>query len=329
MRLPNYLESLLIRTAASAYSHSGRNASLLVLIYHRVLAEPDALLPDEPDAARFAAEIDLLRTCFTVLPLAEAVRRLRAGILPSRAACITFDDGYANNCEIALPILASRGVPATVFVAPGFLDGGRMFNDTVIEIVRRAPPEFDLRDEGLGRYSPVDAASRRKVVGEVLGQLKYLEPAERLRRIQRIADLTQASLPNDLMMTSAQVRELHGAGIEIGAHTVDHPILTSVDDVTARQQISASKAVLEAIIDAPVRSFAYPNGRPTRDYAGRHAAMVREAGFDLAVSTAWGVSDAAADVFQIPRISPVGHSPARYGLRLARVFGDRTPEVAS
>ena len=323
MHSPGTLTRFFVRSIAAPASRRGMDASLLVLIFHRVLAEPDPILPDEPDAARFSAIADLLRTSFRVLPLVDAVRKLREGTLLSRTACITFDDGYANNFEIARPILNAKGVPATVFVAPGFLDGGRMFNDTVIETVRDAPIDFDLREMGLGRHRLVDAGARRKLIDELLEHLKYLPPDLRLEQIARVADAAGASPPSNLMMSTGQVRELHRSGIEIGAHTMDHPILTSIDDRVAAEQIRTSKSRLEEIIGSPVRSFAYPNGKPTRDYDSRHVALVRDAGFELALSTAWGAASATSDRFQIPRVAAWDSDSLRYGLRLAKAYRDR------
>src|SRR6185295_2112486 len=105
------------------------------------------------DAAAFDWQMECLSRCFRVLPLSEAVERLRQGTLPGRAACVTFDDGYADNAEVALPILRRHGLCATFFVATGFLDGGIMFNDRVIEAVRGAPgAQLDLTPLGLGRF---------------------------------------------------------------------------------------------------------------------------------------------------------------------------------
>ena len=88
---------------------------------------------------------------FNVIPLLDAVRHSAAGTLPPRAACITFDDGYADNAEVALPILQRHKLHATFFVATGFLNGGRMWNDTIIELVRRAPDGvLDFSAFGLG-----------------------------------------------------------------------------------------------------------------------------------------------------------------------------------
>jgi peptidoglycan/xylan/chitin deacetylase (PgdA/CDA1 family) len=318
----NSLQSVLLRAVANVASRRGRG-SLLVLIYHRVLSRPDPLLPDEPDATQFAAQLDLIGRLFNVLPLGEAVRRLRDGHLPPRTVCITFDDGYANNCDVALPVLKSRGMPATVFVAPGFLDGGRMFNDTVIEAVRRANDELDLTSEGFGRYELPDDAARVRAIATILPILKYLPQAERVRRTAAIADRVGAELPDDLMMTEEQVRRLHREGIAIGAHTMNHPILANVDETTARREIIESKARLMDMIDAPVTTFAYPNGGPTRDYTARDVMLAREAGFDLAVSTAWGAATPRSDPLQIPRIAPWDRTALRFGMRMVRAQLER------
>jgi peptidoglycan/xylan/chitin deacetylase (PgdA/CDA1 family) len=286
-------------------------------------------MPTEPHADRFRTEVRLIDSCFNVLPLLEASRRLQEGTLPPRSACISFDDGYANNCEVAMPILRSIGVPATVFVATGFLDGGRMFNDTVIETVRRAGSDIDLHEIGMGRVKLGDAASRRALARRILSEVKYFSPAERQARIDRIAGAAHAELPRNLMLSRAQVRQLHDGGIEVGAHTVNHPILTSIDDNEAREQIGRSRRELEAIISAPVRGLAYPNGAPNRDYAHRHTLIARQCGFEYAMSTAYGSASRSTDVFQLPRVSPVGESPLEFGLRLARVYAARNPLLTS
>ena len=318
----------LIRTLGGLLTPSGARASLLVLIYHRVLERKDSLLHGEPDAREFAAQLDIIRSICRILPLEEAVDRLRSGSLPQRAVSITFDDGYANNRTIAAPLLKERGIPATVFVATGYLNGGRMFNDTVIETVRQAGPELDLRELGYDRFELTDDAARGKAIGALLSKLKYRPPAERVAGAEAIAEKVGASLPTDLMMTDAQVRELGAFGVSVGAHTVNHPILTSVHDDIARGEIANSRRTLQDMTGEAISLFAYPNGRPKRDYASVHATMVREAGFKAAVSTAWGGAGRAVDFFQIPRMLPWDTSPLMFAGRLMRTYREQQVETA-
>lgn len=313
------LQRLLLTTAGN---WSSRQA-LLILIYHRVLAAPDELLPGEPTATEFATQMDLLGSLCHVLPLAEAVERLQAGTLPPRAACITFDDGYANNLELAGPILGERGLPALVFVATGFMAGGCMWNDIVIEAVRAATAPLDLREWGLGTPQPGDAAARIRLLDRLLPALKYLPPAERAEKALALAEQAGAVLPAQPMMSAEQLRALGRHGMAIGAHTVNHPILEAVDAREAEREIADSKAVLEALSGQPVQFFAYPNGRPGSDYSRIHVDMVRRCGFTAAVSTAWGAAVAGSDPYQLPRMLPWDRSAFRFGLRLMRSYRDR------
>jgi peptidoglycan/xylan/chitin deacetylase (PgdA/CDA1 family) len=293
---------------------------LTILIFHRVLAVPDPLRPDEPDAAAFDNFMAFLANHFAVLPLHEAAVRLKQGHLPQRACCISFDDGYADNLTIALPILEKYRLPATVFVATGYLDGGRMFNDAVIDaIAMTRKARLDLSRIGLGKFSIANQDERRVAIAAILEQLKYRPPERRRTDVEHLLELADCGpLPADIMLTSDQVRELSQRGVEIGGHTVHHPILTSVADDQARQEIAAGKQRLETITGQPVTSFAYPNGRPHRDYAARHVAMVRALGFEVAVTTAHGVATREGDVFQLPRFTPWGGTNLKRSLQLLR-----------
>jgi peptidoglycan/xylan/chitin deacetylase (PgdA/CDA1 family) len=298
---------------------AGKRARLSILIYHRVRAVRDVLFPDELDAAAFDRHLSILCAMFTVLPLPEAIRRLRAGTLPARPACITFDDGYADNAYVALPILRRRDLTATFFVSTGYLDGGRMWNDTVIESVRQAQGEtLDLTRIGLRPY-PIDTEEgRRRTIAALLDALKYLDPADRLDRCSVVQEVAGALPPDNLMLTRAQVLELRRAGMDIGAHTVSHPILTRISAELARREISDSRDALEALIGESVSLFAYPNGKPRVDYGEEHALLARELGFDGAVSTGWGVACAATDPFQLPRFTPWDKTNTRIAYRLLR-----------
>jgi len=306
-------------SAASAMVDRVAAPRLSILIFHRVLAQPDALFPDEIDATRFAILVRTVQRNWRVLPLGAAAALLQQNRLPPRALAITFDDGYADNAEIALPILQRAGLPATFFVATGFLDGGRMFNDTVIECLRATSLErVDLGDFGLGVRVLGSAAARRAVIEELLPRVKYLGLAEREPFLERLLrQCGQPKLPHDLMMRSEQVVQLHRAGMAIGAHTVRHPILRLLPDDEARAEIARGRTTLEDLIGARVELFAYPNGRPGEDYDARHVEMVRGLEFRAAVSTSPGSAVAGADPYQLPRFTPWDRDPVRWAARLA------------
>jgi peptidoglycan/xylan/chitin deacetylase (PgdA/CDA1 family) len=281
---------------------------LSILIFHRVLAKPDPLFPGEMDAARFDHLMRHVAAQFNVVTLAQAASLRQQQRLPQRALAITFDDGYADNAELALPILQRHGLRASFFVATGFLDGGRMWNDSVIETVRATTRE-PLPSRTI--------AERRAAIAQLLPRIKYLGLAERnewLASLHRAAGAP--ALPGDLMMRSEQVVLLHRAGMEIGAHTVAHPILRVLPDAEAEAQITQGRDDLQRLIGQPIEVFAYPNGKPDQDYDRRHVAMVSRAGFKLAVSTAQGTADRHSLPLEMPRFTPWDRSPLRWLARL-------------
>jgi peptidoglycan/xylan/chitin deacetylase (PgdA/CDA1 family) len=297
---------------------AGARGRLSILIFHRVLKEPDPLLPGESDVADFEARMRWVRSWFNVVPLSEAVERMYSGSLPARALSVTFDDGYADNAEQALPILERLGMTATFFVATGFLSGGAMWNDRVIEAVRQCRSrDLDLTSIGLGRLSLESLADQRFAVTTLLNGIKHRRPPEREAAVAAVAAAAGCDSPPSLMMNPDQVRRLARRGMDVGAHTVTHPILSRLDPSAARNEIGESKLQLEGLLGRPVSLFAYPNGVPGRDYAAEHVAIVRECGFTAAVSTAWGSATARADRFQLPRFTPWDRSRLRYGGRLA------------
>jgi len=292
---------------------------LTILIFHRVHEQADPLFPDEPDAARFDEMMGWIKSWFNVLPLDQAARRLASGTLPPRSAAITFDDGYADNYTQALPILCRHGLCATFFIATGYLDGGCMWNDRIINAIRRSQlQQLDLRHLGLGCHALDSSAAKRRAIDTLLSGTKYLSSDKRLEQVERIARAAAVDEACQPMMTSTQARELHRAGMQIGAHTVSHPILAGLDLDSARDEIAHSKIELEQLIGEEISSFAYPNGKPGDDYRPEHADLVREAGFICAVSTDWGAARTGDDLFQLPRFTPWGRSRLPFALQLMK-----------
>lgn len=310
-------------------SPGGARGRLSILIFHRVMARRDPLMPGEITAPEFDRAVGWMKRWFAVLPLGEAVRRLKQRSLPPAAACISFDDGYADNHDVAMPILRAHGLSASFFVATAFRDGGLMWNDAVIESVRRCgDATLDLTDFGLGRHVLGDDDSRRRAVSALLPQVKYLPPARRAELVAELERRFASVLPRDLMMTSAQIRGLHAGGMTVGAHTVNHPILALTPEAVTAAEIGDSRRELEALLDHPVRLFAYPNGVPDRDYRRLHAKQIEAAGFEAAVSTAWGAADGDSDVYQLPRFTPWERSPGRFALRMAQnLLRERHPQA--
>ncbi|MBL8362820.1 MAG: polysaccharide deacetylase family protein [Rubrivivax sp.] len=321
----------LLRRLFAARSPAGTGARLSTLIFHRVHRQTDPLFPDEVDAARFDRMCGWLAAWFHVLRFDEAVHRLRAGTLPERALAITFDDGYADNHEVALPILSRHGLPATFFVTTDYLGGGVMWNDRITEAIRRTD-QADLDPASLGiaglrRLGIADLPQRRFALQALISAVKYLESDARMAAVEKIEHACGGNPPGPLMMQPEQVVALNRAGMLIGAHTKSHPILARLDIEQAGEEIAGSRRVLEELLGVPVRTFAYPNGRPNEDYGPEAVGLVAEAGFEAACTTARGTADASTSPLEIPRFTPWDRSRLRFGLRLARHARDTATPV--
>lgn len=312
------MNGAILRTVLSLVSRGGTGGRLSILIFHRVLPAKDELMPDLPDVVEFERMMLWTRNWFNVLPLSNAVERLFEGSIPRRALAITFDDGYGDNERIAAPLLHRLGLSATFFVSTGYLNGTCMWNDTVIEAVRAA--RCDSVDPGVVGLPVLPLHSlqaKREAIGRILRAIKYLDQEERDAAAARIAERCAAPPIGDMMMRAHQVRRLRQLGMDVGAHTVSHPILARVAPDAAHAEIRSSRSHLEGILGSRVSLFAYPNGVPQRDYSGLHVEMVRDCGFSAAVSTAWGAASSRSDPFQLPRFTPWDTTALRFGARMA------------
>lgn len=306
-----------LKTAFSFVSPAGKNAKLSILIFHRVIPEADPLMPDVPTIMEFDQMMVWIKNWFNVLPLPEAIARLAKSQLPARAAAITFDDGYADNYTCALPILQRHALPATFYIATGFIGEGIMWNDLVIESIRHTGiQQIDTAHLGLGMLDLTSDAAKRQALNAVISSIKHLDPEQRADAVAFIRESCKPQALPHLMMHHEQLCALSHAGMDIGAHTVTHPILAKLADDQARIEISQSRDELQQLLGHRITTFAYPNGKLNRDYTQRTVDIVKSLGFNAAVSTNWGYGHRNTNQHELPRFSPWDRTKLRFGLRM-------------
>ncbi|WP_448212547.1 polysaccharide deacetylase family protein [Colwellia sp. MEBiC06753] len=291
--------------------------SLSILIYHQVLAEPDRMRPSEPTAAMFDWQMQLISKYYKPISLTTALAALDNNTLPVNAICVTFDDGYLNNLEVAEPILAKYQIPATVYVATHFAGGTNMFNDRILDLIGDEQRTlFNLSALNMEQQAVNSTQERIVLAHKLIAQVKYLHFQKRQAVVDQLYQDNQATEYPSRMMNPAQVRALADKGVDIGAHTTDHPILRTLPAEQQFQQILESKQQLAQWADKSIAHFAYPNGKLHDDYSEETVTQVQNAGFASAVSTHWGVNNKVADRLQLKRFTPWDSNPLKFHLRL-------------
>jgi glycosyltransferase involved in cell wall biosynthesis/peptidoglycan/xylan/chitin deacetylase (PgdA/CDA1 family) len=307
---------------------SGPTAS--ILLYHRIteaMSDPWSLCVT---SNHFAEHLETLRRYTRIIKLADLVNGLENGALPERSVVITFDDGYADNLH-AKQVLERHDAPATVFITTGYIGHGREFWwDTLEKLFLapgRLPESLHLTINGyvfhweLGEAAYYDSAafwSNR----HWQAQNDPPTPRHKLYRILwerlvRMADAEQRRVLDELLAWAGvdpQVRSTHRSLsvdeiralasteiVDIGAHSVTHPVLAALPSAFQRDEVTRSKADLEEILGRPVSWFAYPFGS-SGTYTEESVGLVRQAGFAAACSALRGSVELCTDRFQLPRV---------------------------
>lgn len=298
--------------------HARREAGFPILVYHRVNDDRDPFFEALPTTV-FERQMAFVAQAFTVLPLEDLVERMRRAKLPRNALAITFDDGYRDNLTHAAPILARHRLPATIFVASGFIGSSEApWFDWLAWALKRT--EVRRLAAPWGQSLPLVTLSDRLAALEVaLDHLKAADDEERGRALDALLSALGAPDPAGFktpMLTWDDVQALTGLGFSIGAHTVSHPILSRVPLERARAEIEGSRDMIASACGRRPRAFAYPNGQP-RDYTDAVQRLVREAGFSCAVTTRFGLNTRHTPPHELRRGGPWEHDLPTFALKLA------------
>ena len=294
--------------------------TVLILAYHRI-NHPRAVSPFDPAAIDatpedFERQVRFLKENFRLLTLARLDELLTAGCgLEGRSVIITFDDGYRDTYLHAYPILKKYAAPAVVFVTSGVIDRRDVFwweklyyflhtagkERLTLEIPGRGEREFPLGSPG----------RRREVFKELSALLNEVPEKDKLRLLRQVQERLGVRIPPrlgaDFSLTWEQVRRMSEGGIEIGSHTVSHPLLSRLSEEELRFELIHSKRRIEEEIGKRVVSFCYPVGLP-HAFTPQSKRMVQAAGYRLATSFSHGGNDPQnLDRFALKRIGVSRH----------------------
>jgi peptidoglycan/xylan/chitin deacetylase (PgdA/CDA1 family)/glycosyltransferase involved in cell wall biosynthesis len=303
---------------------------LTILLFHKIPESKHPLMPFEMDLKEFERTLLMVTKVLRIIPLDAALQSLKAGNLPARAASITFDDGYRGWLNGVVPILERLQIHATFFITTGQLNGDPIWNERLLYTFTHAPEDTEdlaLPATTLPVLSFSNHLNKMAALNDFEQFLKYQSQENRQAYISALDAHTGINSLLAPSMTSEAVRELHSRGFDIGGHGVHHPILTKCTPEQAYDEIAGSKEMLESVINAKVKFFAYPNGIPELDFNCDHIEMVARAGYDAALTTQKGFGSEKTMPFQVPRFTPWGPSLHHMKLQLARNFMQNAREL--
>lgn len=252
-----------------------------------------------PSKAWFRKVLEVVGRLYTFVGVEEVESCLYGGKRMRGRCHVTFDDGEHTMYEHAFPVLKELGIPATVFVSPHIIrDHANYWFQDLIALASRlgesvlkqaACEELKL---GAEQVKPYALFSVYKCM--TLRQIQ--DTIETVKRRYRIDTTVRYNL------ILAQLREMSESPlITIGAHTMNHPVLSNESDVDARYEIQGSVTELSEMFNRPVRYFAYPNGLPELDFGPREQQILREAGVSVAFSSAEDFVGHKTDPMSVPR----------------------------
>lgn len=294
------------------------NAFVTVLTYHRV-ADPEAIGELDPGvvdtrAAAFDAQLGFIRERCTPIGIDQLREFVRGAPLPANPVLVTFDDGYRDNHDVALPLLKKHGISAVFFVATSYVTERRLFWwDRASVLLRRSRKEaIELtyptkRTVTLG----TDERSRARALKAALVPVKahygieldrYMEELERATGVTLARD-EEKKLADDTIMTWDHVKAMSDAGMAIQSHTQTHRILGTLDRKALDDELGGAREVIEGRIGKPVTALAYPVGKGLA-CAPEARRAIRRAGYELGFSNGTGQSNVLQfDPLDVRRLS--------------------------
>jgi len=208
---------------------------------------------------------------------------------------ITFDDGYRDNLDTALPLLTKYGLPATVFVATDALCGREFWWDRVEHALLASlyTPRRRLKD------LPIFQRTRTVAFGARLRALDRCALEKCLSELPHVKPASEPACARHRMMGKDELRELAASPlIEIGAHTRSHPRLSRLTEQEQHEEVAGSRHLLERLTGRRVYTFAYPFG----EHDETSVRVVKRAGFALACIVGGGLVRSNTDLFRLPRL---------------------------
>lgn len=288
------------------------SASTAILMYHSVMPDPaahaDSLGGIIHSETEFRAQMELLCRDYHPISLDEVVGSLDSRKqLPKRSVAVTFDDGYADNAEVAMPILNRLGIPATFYVTVHCVEQRKLPWPSRLRFAFRKTKLPQWTDACGKSWNLKDSESRERAYLAACDDGCRLSGSLQEDFVRQLEEQLGASAPPDLsslMMSYDQIRSLAGHGHIVGSHTMTHPNLAYLKEDQARTELAKSKRYLERELKASIRHFSYPCPALSPHWNAQTVAQSRSVGYDSAVTTNGGITRCGDNPLALKRIRP-------------------------
>ena len=304
-----------------------KNSHIIILAYHRVYPKKDNFFVPYVSPEEFENQIKYLQKYFKIFSLEELVNFLKNSKICNEEykniAVITFDDGYKDNYIYAYPILKRHRIPATIFLTTDYIGEDRLFWWDEVGYIICNTKKDKINIPNIGEYSLNNNEEKNNCVVIISEKLKKFPNKLKNEYISILQNKCNVTIPPGLgekmVLSWGEIHEMKDNGVNFGAHTKTHPILTNEILNEAEKEIVDSKKTIEKHLKIEIILFAYPNG----SFNDEIIQLVKNNGFNCAVSTKQSVINKynSNDIYSLPRIGACG-SFSKFKIRTSGIFSD-------
>jgi peptidoglycan/xylan/chitin deacetylase (PgdA/CDA1 family) len=314
--MPNIVKTLakkaLVGTGILRLLANRRQPGIAILMYHSVMENPnlvaDSLGGIVHSTPVFEKQMQLLARGFHPASLEEASRYVRGEAeFPKRPIVVTFDDGYRDNYEVALPILNRLGIPATFYVTVDCVERRTLPWPSRLRFSFRTTRKKIWVDPTGVNWSLVSPEERERAYLAACDEFcKLAGPVleDQLNQTEVNLDAKISNESSRLMMDWGQVKTLVSKGHLVGSHTMTHPNLAFLQVEDVRRELSDSKHKIETRVGAPVQHVSYPCPALYPNWTQQTIDESESAGYKTAVTTADGLAYERDNPLQLKRLPP-------------------------
>ncbi len=285
-----------------------KNSYVLILAYHGIIRYPipffDSCFLNEN---MFRRQLKYMKKHFDIVCFTRAIELLRNNCVRRPTIVLTFDDGYQNNYDIAFPILQEERVPATIFLATGYIDTSETIWTGYLHHAFAMTLKTSLSWEGC-RYNLTKPDQKFKAVNTIKYLFKQMPYSQIIPNVHKVISELDVRLDQSFengspyrILNSDAIREMNISGlVEFGAHTHLHPILKHLSHYQKEEEITKSINIVKKLIRKPCEIFSIPNGS-IHDYDKETINILRKNGVTVCVTTIAGVNNGKTPIMELRR----------------------------